>query len=138
MSVPSNPKLYAAVKKEAKKKFKVWPSAYASAWLVKTYKSRGGKYRKGSKSRKKSRRKGSKSKRKSRKKSRKSKKRKKSRKSKRKSRKKSRKRKNKSGLDRWFAEKWIDVCTGKPCGRSKSSSRKYPYCRPKYRINSNT
>ena len=37
-----------ALKKEApevaKKKFKVWPSAYASAWLTKTYKARGGKY----------------------------------------------------------------------------------------------
>ena len=29
---------------EAKKKFKVYPSAYANAWLVKTYKKRGGKY----------------------------------------------------------------------------------------------
>ena len=26
------------------KKFKVYPSAYANAWLVKTYKKRGGKY----------------------------------------------------------------------------------------------
>ena len=41
---PTNPKLYAKVKAEAKKKFKVWPSAYASAWLTKTYKARGGKY----------------------------------------------------------------------------------------------
>jgi hypothetical protein len=41
---PTNPKLYARVKAEAKKKFKVWPSAYGSAWLTKTYKSRGGKY----------------------------------------------------------------------------------------------
>ena len=41
---PKNPKLYARVKSEAKKKFKVYPSAYANAWLVRTYKSRGGKY----------------------------------------------------------------------------------------------
>ena len=41
---PTNPKLYARVKAEAKKKFKVWPSAYGSAWLTKTYKARGGGY----------------------------------------------------------------------------------------------
>ena len=41
---PTNMKLYNKVKAEAKRKFKVWPSAYASAWLTKTYKARGGKY----------------------------------------------------------------------------------------------
>jgi len=41
---PTNTKLYNKVKAEAKRKFKVWPSAYASAWLTKTYKARGGKY----------------------------------------------------------------------------------------------
>ena len=41
---PKNPKLYARVKAEAKRKFKVYPSAYANGWLVKTYKARGGKY----------------------------------------------------------------------------------------------
>ena len=41
---PNNTKLYNKVKAEAKKKFDVWPSAYASAWLTKTYKARGGKY----------------------------------------------------------------------------------------------
>lgn len=41
---PTNPKLYAKVKSEAKRKFNVWPSAYASGWLVKEYKRRGGKY----------------------------------------------------------------------------------------------
>ncbi len=44
MATPTNKKLYAAVKAAAKKKFKTWPSAYASAWLVKEYKRRGGKY----------------------------------------------------------------------------------------------
>ena len=44
MATPTNKKLYAKVKAEAKKKFDVWPSAYASAWLTKTYKARGGKY----------------------------------------------------------------------------------------------
>ena len=43
-SNPKNPALYAKVKAEAKKKFKVYPSAYANAWLVKTYKKRGGTY----------------------------------------------------------------------------------------------
>lgn len=42
--VPTNKKLYARVKAEAKRKFKVYPSAYANAWLVRTYKKRGGTY----------------------------------------------------------------------------------------------
>jgi hypothetical protein len=42
---PTNPKLYAQVKAEAKRKFDRWPSAYGSAWLVKEYKKRGGGYR---------------------------------------------------------------------------------------------
>jgi K+-transporting ATPase c subunit len=46
-NVPTNPKLYARVKAEAKRKFDVYPSAYANAWLVRTYKKRGGGYRKG-------------------------------------------------------------------------------------------
>ena len=41
---PKNPALYSRVKAEAKKKFKVYPSAYANAWLVREYKKRGGKY----------------------------------------------------------------------------------------------
>ena len=45
--VPTNKALYARVKAEAKRKFKVYPSAYANGWLVGTYKSRGGKYRMG-------------------------------------------------------------------------------------------
>ena len=51
MSIPTNKKLYARVKSEAKQKFKTWPSAYASSWLVKEYKRRGGKYRSKSKRR---------------------------------------------------------------------------------------
>ena len=43
-SKPKNPSLYAKVKAEAKRKFKVYPSAYANAWLVRTYKKRGGGY----------------------------------------------------------------------------------------------
>ena len=44
-ATPTNPALYARVKAEAKRKFKVYPSAYANAWLVRTYKKRGGGYR---------------------------------------------------------------------------------------------
>ena len=41
---PKNKALYSRVKAEAKRKFDVWPSAYASAWLTKEYKKRGGTY----------------------------------------------------------------------------------------------
>ena len=41
----TNPSLYSRVKSEAKSKFDVYPSAYANAWLVKTYKKRGGGYK---------------------------------------------------------------------------------------------
>lgn len=42
------------------------------------------------------------------------------------------------GLDRWFAEKWVDVKTGKPCGRQEGESRAYPACRPSRRVSSKT
>ena len=42
------------------------------------------------------------------------------------------------GLTRWFKEKWVDVKTGKPCGRSKGEKRGYPACRPSKRISSKT
>jgi len=43
------------------------------------------------------------------------------------------------GLDRWFAEKWVDVKTGKDCGRQEGESRKgYPACRPSKRVTSDT
>ena len=44
-ATPTNKALYSRVKAEAKRKFKVYPSAYANAWLVRTYKKRGGGYR---------------------------------------------------------------------------------------------
>lgn len=44
-NIPTNAALYARVKAEAKRKFAVFPSAYASGWLVREYKRRGGKYR---------------------------------------------------------------------------------------------
>ena len=42
------------------------------------------------------------------------------------------------GLTRWFKENWVDVKTGKPCGRSKGEKRGYPACRPKKRVSSKT
>jgi hypothetical protein len=42
------------------------------------------------------------------------------------------------GLTRWFKENWVDVKTGKPCGRSKGENRAYPACRPKKRVSSKT
>ena len=45
--IPTDPALYSRVKAETKRKFKVYPSAYANAYLVKTYKKRGGGYRMG-------------------------------------------------------------------------------------------
>jgi len=44
-NVPTNPKLYAEVKAAAKRKFDVYPSAYANGWLVQEYKRRGGGYK---------------------------------------------------------------------------------------------
>ena len=107
---PANPQLYNRVKAAAKRKFKVWPSAYASAWLVREYKKRGGKYKsKGKKSTSRSRRSSS------------------------------------SGLQRWFKEKWINVCKlpkRVSCGRPKTSvsnwKKTYPYCRPSRRVNKST
>lgn len=42
------------------------------------------------------------------------------------------------GLDRWFAEKWVDVKTGKPCGRQQGEDRDYPACRPSKRVSAAT
>ena len=39
----------------------------------------------------------------------------------------------KGGLKKWFDEEWVDVKTGKKCGRSGKEKKKRPYpsCRPK-------
>lgn len=39
----------------------------------------------------------------------------------------------KGGLGKWFGEQWVDVKTGKECGRSgtEKGTRAYPACRPK-------
>lgn len=44
-NTPTNPELYAKCKAEIKRKFDVYPSAYANMALVKLYKSRGGGYK---------------------------------------------------------------------------------------------
>ena len=43
-----------------------------------------------------------------------------------------------AALKRWFKEKWVDVRTGKPCGRRKGEKRGTPYCRPSKRVSSKT
>lgn len=43
-----------------------------------------------------------------------------------------------AALKRWFKEEWVDVRTGKPCGRKKGEKRGTPYCRPKKRVSSKT
>ena len=49
-------------------------------------------------------------------------------------------RKTKKGADlkRWFNEEWVDVRTGKPCGRKKGEKRGTPYCRPSKRVSKKT
>jgi hypothetical protein len=44
-NVPNDQELYRRVIAEAKKKFDVYPSAYANGWVVQEYKRRGGTYR---------------------------------------------------------------------------------------------
>ena len=46
----------------------------------------------------------------------------------------------KGGLAQWFDEKWVDVKTGKACGRSgkDKDGRPYPACRPSKRVNETT
>ena len=103
MNVPVNKTLYARVKAEAKRKFKVYPSAYANAWLYESTKNVVvlTEWRKNvAKSSPNPRAKG--------------------------------------GLTRWFKENWVDVKTGKPCGRSKGEKRGYPACRPSKRVSSKT
>ena len=97
-NVPVDKALYSRVKAEAKRKFAVYPSAYANAWLVREYKKRGGTYRKGTK----------------------------------------KVARSSGGLTRWFKENWVDVKTGKPCGRQKGEKRGYPACRPSKRVSSKT
>ena len=41
-ATPTNSALWSRAKAAAKKKFKVYPSAYANAWAAKWYKEKGG------------------------------------------------------------------------------------------------
>jgi hypothetical protein len=44
-----------------------------------------------------------------------------------------------SDLDRWFDEQWVDIKSGKACGRQKGEKRAgYPACRPSKRVSSKT
>ena len=45
----------------------------------------------------------------------------------------SKNKKSQGGLTKWFNEEWVDLKTGKECGRksAKDSKRPYPSCRPK-------
>lgn len=43
-NTPVDTQLYKKVVADAKKKFMVWPSAYASGWVVRRYKALGGTY----------------------------------------------------------------------------------------------
>lgn len=45
--------------------------------------------------------------------------------------------KKNTGLGRWYAEKWVDIKTGKPCGSVKTADY-YPTCRPAKRITEKT
>ena len=46
-NVPTNPSKWSYYKSQAKKKFDVYPSAYANAWAAKQYKAAGGGWNKG-------------------------------------------------------------------------------------------
>ena len=41
-------------------------------------------------------------------------------------------------LKRWFKEEWVDVRSGKPCGRQAGEKRGTPYCRPSKRVSERT
>ena len=46
-NTPTNPSKWSYYKSQAKKKFDVYPSAYANAWAAKKYKAAGGGWKKG-------------------------------------------------------------------------------------------
>ena len=46
-NVPTDTAKWSYYKSQAKKKFEVYPSAYANAWAAKKYKAAGGGWRKG-------------------------------------------------------------------------------------------
>lgn len=46
-STPTDPALWSRAKSAAKRKFDVYPSAYANAWAAKWYKDKGGSWKGG-------------------------------------------------------------------------------------------
>ena len=99
---PAFPELYARVRDSVKRRVARWPSAYASAQLVREYKAlvaarHGARARPYTDSDQRPRG--------------------------------SREARQRQGLTRWFREKWVDVLTREPCGSVKSASY-YPTCRP--------
>jgi len=109
---PTDKALYNRVKNEAKEKFEVWPSAYASGWLTKEYKRR---FKDNPKNKGKSPYKG---------------------------KKKSSLDVEAGGLTKWFDEKWVDISrenedgSHPSCGRpggdlnKENFKKKYPKCVP--------
>ena len=45
-NIPTNSSLWSQCKAQAKAKYDVWPSAYACGFAAKTYKAKGGKWKK--------------------------------------------------------------------------------------------
>ena len=44
-----------------------------------------------------------------------------------------------TGLKRWYQERWIDLNTGKSCGRKSANIKgNYPLCRPSIRVTKQT
>jgi hypothetical protein len=124
-NVPTDQELYAKVKRRAKRTFEVWPSAYASGWLVQEYKrefekkhgKRKSPYKVVSKNGSKKSQSGG-----------------------------GTRKRAPSGLNRWFKEDWRNVCERdskgnyKPCGRTQATTKAtdYPYCRPLHRVTNDT
>ena len=147
--VPINTRLYNKVKDEAKNKFERYPSLYASSWIVRRYKSLGGEY-KGRKPLSSKELKRSKSR--SRKPCKKGKVRdaitKRCRSPKRKSpKRKSPKRKSPkrssslTGINKWYAEEWVQVVDYLQNGRKTqcgASNRSTKACRPLVRVDDKT
>lgn len=52
-NVPTKPSLWSKAKAEAKRKYKVYPSAYANGYAAKRYKEMGGGWKKKAKGKKK-------------------------------------------------------------------------------------
>lgn len=119
MSTPRDPALYEKAKEIVKASYAAWPSAYASGQLVKKYKKMYAE-KHGTIT---SPYKGSSTT--------------------SPGSKKAPSKGSPAPLDRWYKEKWVDVCRTKKdgsyaaCAREKST-QKYPYCRPSIKVNSRT